>query len=252
MEQVETLPDTNLRVKQKPETTAPVRHEQLSLWSAVVPGSLSDNHPLQAGPDSGLNIRLGADVIQALNAGIPVTLRLNPEGGGVSATGDLSVSGDGVFGGSITLSGSVRDMSGHMRGISLEWDGNASSEMSGTAWLPSYANIPTVGATFLAPDSGAVYFVYSAKMQTSIAGASAQMSFELFQGTSSAGEQIFAPTGSRSVDVATTNPVSGSWVYGISTLIPGQSYYVRLSQRMSSSTAVGIVWGRSLICVPRI
>jgi hypothetical protein len=245
MERAETLPDNNLRVSQKPETTTAVIHEQLSLWSSVVPSSLSEDHPLQAGPDTGLNIRLGADVIQALNNGVPVTLQLNPEGGGVVVTGDIVSSGKLEAGTGL----SVADES--MRGLSKVIDGGPSTTINSSSWAASNDTVEELGLTFTAPNSGSVYFLFSAKLSINPAGVRAILTIELFENDAS-GLEIIAANSTRAIECSTSEVVTNQFNVGTSILVPGQTYYVRMTQRMAATTSTGTIWGRSLAILPRL
>jgi len=254
MEQVETLPDDNLRVSQKPETTTAVVHEQMSLWSPVVPSVDSIDHPLQAGPDDGYNIRLGADIIQALNNGEMVTLQLNPLGGGVTVTGEFGVSGSVTSDGPFTFSGGATDLGSVMSGKTITIDGSDLTTMSGNIWKHTYpaSGVVECSVLFAAPPSGKVFILFGARMESSVAGTRAQCTIELFQGEDDTGTRIIEPLGDRSIDIATANASTGSWFWGSANLIPGENYYVRLSQRMANNTGFGTIWGRYLTVIPRM
>lgn len=244
------MPDNSLRVAQKTETTVNLAHEQLELWSAGVPSSISEDHPLQAGPTEGLNIRLGADIIQALNGGVPVTLHLNPEGDGVDLVGDFSATGNALVGGSLTAAG-LTDTSGANRGINKAVDGDVTQTWSGTTFIGFNSVLPVCDLTFVAPLSGVVFLLFFAKIAAT-GGGRAQVGVEVYLGTDATGTQVQAASTIRSIETDATTYTPGSWLTNLASLTPGSTYYARLMQRTSTAATTGTAYGRSLVILPKL
>jgi len=211
-----------------------------------VPSSISEDHPLQAGPDGGLNIRLGADVIQALNNGVPVTININPEGGGANIYGDVSTSGV------ISAGKGIYDFSGVLRGQNKNIDGDASSVFTDIDWVTTNPGIAELGLSFVAPPSGAVNILFGAKL-TVVAPGKAMVSAAIFEGYTSAGTQIYAPVKQRAIEATSEEISSGAWFLSAQALVPGATYYACLMHRMSTETvSTGTIWGRFMLIMPRL
>ena len=247
------MPDNHLRIAQKPVAANDGVHRQVFAISAEEATDISEDHPFQAGPTDGVNIRIGADVIQALLDGVPVTLRINPLGSPVEVGGDVTVLGDiSAQGGEFTSS--VNFLEGALglpnRGSKQFVDGGDSNTFSSTDWISSNGNIQECGLTFRAPPSGSVWVVWTVKGKTSIGDDQIQISFEAFEQNVN-GTVIYSPNTFESITIGTTNRVTGMWLAELNNLTPDIQYYIRLSFKVSDS-ATGTLYGRSIAYMPRM